>query len=158
MIIAHKTIIISGTSRNVGKTTFACQQIAKYKEEHPIAIKISSHFHDQGMGVKLISFSDNYRAYQQIEMKSNKDSALFLKAGAKQVFYIEAKDEYILEALSSISDKLDFNQRIIIESAAIRRYMVPQEFILLYNNENPNIKEKNKDLEKFITSRACLIK
>ena len=87
MIIAPKTIIISGTSRNVGKTTFACQQIAKYKNENLIAIKISSHFHEQGMGVKLISFSNNYRAYQQIEIKSNKDSALFLKAGAKAVYY-----------------------------------------------------------------------
>ncbi len=157
MISAPKTIIISGTGRNVGKTTYALNLIKLYSQESPIAIKISSHFHKQTNEVTPIIINDNYRVYKQELSDSNKDSSLMLKAGAELVYYIEAVDKFLPEIIELLSQEIAFDDRIIIESAAIRRYIKPQDFILVYSNEFPNMKSSNVDLEKYISSRINII-
>ena len=153
MLDAPKTIIISGTGRNVGKTTYAMQLIKKYSAEHPIAIKISSHSHNQTQNIIPIMVNADFGIWEQTMVSDYKDSSKMLKAGASKVFYIEAKDAFLPQVLDILTTIIDFNNRIIIESAAIRRYLQPEQFILVYSNEYSETKEHNKDIEKYITSR-----
>ncbi len=153
MLKAPNTIIISGTGRNVGKTTYAMQLIKQYAAEQPIAIKISSHSHNQTQNLIPIKVNSDFGIWEQAIVSDFKDSSKMLKAGASKVFYIEAKDAYLPQVLEILSTIIDFNKRIIIESAAIRRYIQPEQFILIYSDDNSEIKEQNKDIEKYITSR-----
>ena len=156
MIKAPKTIIICGTGRNVGKTTYAQNLIRKFKGENPIAVKISSHFHHHNYKLKIVDANDDYKIWEEINLNNNTDSSKMLNAGAYKVFYIESKDECLPKVIDILRNIMDFNNRIIIESAAIRRYIVPAEFILIYSKEFPNIKKSMKDIESLTTSKVNL--
>ena len=156
MIKAPKTIIISGTGRNVGKTTYAQKLIREFKIEEPIAIKVSSHFHVHNYKMKLIDVNDDYKIWEEINPNKNTDSSKMLKVGAKMVFYVESKDIYLPKVISVLNKIIDFNKRIIIESAAMRRYIVPEKFVLIYSQEFPNIKDSMKDIEHLIDSRISI--
>jgi len=145
-----KSIIISGTARNVGKTTFACQLIEKYKPEKVIAIKISPHFHSIEADAEIIEQNEDFVIVREHKKESSKDSARMLNAGASEVYFIMTLDNNLLKVVNFLSTIVDTNSRIIIESAAIRRYILPQKFYVVYNNDNPNIKNQNTDLEKYI--------
>ena len=150
---APKTIIISGTTRNIGKTTFACQLIKKYKSEGVIAIKLSPHFHNLNSDAVVVANNDDFIIAKEHRIDSNKDSSRMLKAGAKEVYFIIVEDENLQKLVDYLENIIDFNSRIIIESAAIRRCIKPQLFYLVYNTDNPNIKSKNIDLESYIDFR-----
>ncbi|RLD42445.1 MAG: hypothetical protein DRI86_11635 [Bacteroidetes bacterium] len=150
---APKTIIISGTTRNVGKTTFACQLIEKYKSEGVTAIKISPHFHNLNSDADIIFSNNDFIIIKEHNFDGNKDSSRMLNAGAKEVFFIMTKDENLDEIVNYLFNIIDINTRIIIESAAIRRYIEPVFFYLLYNDEYSNIKHQNIDLDKFVDLR-----
>ncbi len=153
MIKAPKTIIISGTSRNVGKTTYAQKIIREFKIENPIAIKISSHFHSHNYKMKIVDVNDDYKIWEEINPNENTDSSKMLKAGANKVFYIESKDESLPKVITVLQRIIDFNNRIIIESAAIRRYIQPKEFVLLYSEEFSKVKKSMLDIEPLIDKR-----
>jgi hypothetical protein len=154
MKFAPKSIIISGTTRNIGKTSFACRLIEKYKSEGVIAIKISPHFHTINSDAIIIENNEEFIIVKEHRKESNKDSSRMLKAGAKEVYFIMTKDESLYQVVEFLSGIIDFNSRIIIESAAIRRYIKPQIFYLIYNNENPTVKSQNEDLESLIDIRV----
>jgi len=142
-----KSIIISGTGRNVGKTTLSCRLIGKYKEERPLGIKISPHKHPIGKGDIVICKNANYIILQETQLNTGKDSSRMLAAGAEKVFFVMAEDKYLIDAMNVLGSIIDFSSRIIIESAALRRYFKPSKFIIVSTNEFPSSKPKNKDLE-----------
>ncbi|MCK5846360.1 MAG: hypothetical protein KAG84_02900 [Bacteroidales bacterium] len=156
MIKAPKTIIICGTGRNVGKTLYAQKVIKEYTTEFPIAIKISSHFHSHDYEMKAIELNSNYKIWQELNADKTKDSSRMLASGAKAVYYIEAKDEFIPAVINKLTELVNFNDRIIIESAAIRNYIEPSEFVLVFSDEYPFVKDSMKNMERFITSRISI--
>ena len=151
---APKTIIVSGTTRNVGKTTFACQIIEKYKTEEVTAIKISPHIHNIEKESITIERNADFTIIKEHRIDSTKDSSRMLKAGAKDVYFIMTKDENLQKVVDYLNRIIDFNKRIVIESAAIRRYIKSQYFYLIYNDENTNVKYQNLDLESIIDFRV----
>jgi len=151
---APKTIIISGTTRNVGKTTFACQIIEKYKVEEVTAIKISPHIHNIEKESIIIERNADFTVIKEHKKDINKDSSRMLKAGAKDVYFIMTRDENLQKVVDYLNRIIDFNKRIVIESAAIRRFIKPQYFYLIYNDENTKVKYQNLDLETFIDFRV----
>ena len=153
---ANKAIIICGTGRNVGKTLYAQKIINKYSSENPIAIKISSHFHTHKYEMKEIEVNDSFKIWQELNSEGNTDSSRMLQSGAKEVYYIESKDEFLPSVINVLDKIINFDDRIIIESAAIRRYIEPYEFVLVYSDEYPKIKSSMKEIESLITSKVKL--
>ena len=153
---ADRAIIICGTARNVGKTLYAQKIIKSYSTENPIAIKISSHFHIHKYEMKEIDVNDNYKIWQELNSDDSTDSSRMLQSGAKEVYYIESKDEFLPDVIIALNKIINFDDRIIIESAAIRRYIEPDEFVLVYSDEYPNIKKSMKEIESLITSKVKL--
>ena len=124
-------LLISGSGRNVGKTSFIREVITQNIGQHLIAIKITPHFHEPTSGLNSIVINDNYRIFQETDSTSEKDSSLFLHSGAEKVYYIQTTDAYLEEAFSIVINKAKPDQPIITESAALRKYIVPGLYIFI---------------------------
>ena len=96
----HSNILtISGTGRNVGKTSLACRIIHKLgRDQRLTAIKISPHFHTVDYPMPLTEKPGAYSLYKEDRKDSGKDSSKMLAAGADQVFYIQTGDDHLNDA------------------------------------------------------------
>ena len=153
MIELPKAIIISGTDRNVGKTTLACRLISHFRSDNPIGIKISPHRHlIENQDVVIIQ-NEDFIILEETKSTTSKDSSRMRAAGAERVFFIMAEDKFLTASMQILQDYIDLSERLIIESAALRRFYVPEQFILVYSKEYPESKTKNKDIDAFVNRR-----
>jgi len=129
--ILKNILLVSGSGRNVGKTSFIRRVITQNISRQLIAIKITPHFHEATSGLVPIAISENYRVFQETDISSGKDSSLFLQAGAEKVFYIQTTDEYLKEAFGLISTQFLTDQPVIIESAVLRTIITPGLYIFI---------------------------
>jgi len=138
-----KLILIAGTGRNVGKTTLACELIKQTsKNEEVIGLKISPHIHSQNEGAKLLFSNDHYAVFQEQDKSSTKDSSRMLRAGAKNVFYIQSEDEFIGEAFQKLRKEFDVDIPIVCESGGLRNFIIPSLFLICNKKGNSVFKEK----------------
>jgi len=137
-------IIVSGTGQNVGKTTFVCLLINKFKQNSIIAIKVSPHFHEIKDNNSIILKTENFIIINETNLDGKKDSSKMLVSGAKSVYYIQAKDEYVFEAFEYLQNNFLKNQPIIFESASIAKYVEPAyHFVITSNNQTSTKKSFN---------------
>ncbi|HPE55097.1 MAG TPA: hypothetical protein PK904_01775 [Bacteroidales bacterium] len=124
-------LIVSGTGRNSGKTTIACELIHRIAKETIItSIKISPHVHTTAEMTKLIHDGVNFRIYQDIDLNPNKDTGRMLLAGSKMSYYIEARDSFVAEAFLKLYEMLKPGSPIICESPALYKFIKPAVFII----------------------------
>ncbi len=128
-------LLVAGSGRNVGKTTFICQLLDSIKEMNPIAIKISPHFHEPTEGLKLLSEDKNYQIFEETQKDKPKDSSRYLKHGAKKSIYIQSQDEHLLEVFIALFPFLDAESPVLIESASLHKYVHGGLFLFIYNDE-----------------------
>ena len=156
IISLPRLLLIAGTGRNSGKTTFACKIIEKFSKVHPIvAIKISSHFHPNvESGPIIINGADLYIA-EETDVSKTKDSSLMLAAGAKRSFFVMASDNQVGRVIQTIVSLIERTDYIICESGGLRNYIIPGLFFMMnnINNAKPKaISEAYKELcDKSIT-------
>jgi len=123
--ISKNILLISGSGRNVGKTSFIREVIAQNVIQKLVTIKITPHFHEPTIGLIPIAINENYRIFQEPNRSTDKDSSLFLLAGADKVFYIQTSDGFLEEAFQLTVKQLWPDQPIIVESAALRKFILP---------------------------------
>jgi hypothetical protein len=151
-----RLLLIAGTGRNSGKTTFACNIIHKYAATHSIvSVKISSHFHSNvTYDNAIISNPDLYIAEEK-SRDLKKDSSLMLAAGARKSFFIMAKDDQLHQAYSLLMDHISENDYIVCESGGLREIVQPGVFLIFHNNLNSKHKSSTAKLlplcDRFIT-------
>lgn len=145
--IPKNILLVSGSGQNVGKTSFIRRIIAQNVAQKIAAIKITPHFHKPTSGLVSLVSTDNYRIFQETDSTSGKDSSLFLQAGAERVFYIQTTDEYLKEAFNLVSEKLEPEQPVIIESAALRKILKPSVYLFI-QNKFEDIKQSAKEMQK----------
>jgi hypothetical protein len=85
-------LLVTGSGRNVGKTTFICSVIAGNPLQKMAAIKITPHFHDPGEGLIPIVENNNFRIFEETNIHSDKDTSRYLQAGARKSYYIQTND------------------------------------------------------------------
>lgn len=127
-------LIIGGTGRNVGKTTFCCQIISKFSLEYKItAIKISKHFHSvENQKLSLLASTENYFIYEELDLDAVKDSSRFLKAGADNSFFIMANEDHLISAINKFNNIIDLHSDLlVIESSAARHLIQPGASVLV---------------------------
>ena len=142
----HPNILtINGTGRNVGKTTLACGIIKKMAQNSRVtAIKITPHFHEVDYKNSLFEKSDIYAVYQEDRKDRNKDSSKMLAAGADRVWYVQTHDEYLSDLWDEISNLLNGESPVIIESGGIQNAIKPGYAILLTGDDQNKAKEINQ--------------
>ena len=146
--ISKNILLISGSGRNVGKTSFIRQVIERNAFQKTVAIKITPHFHEPTEGLVPISVTENYRIFQETSISSGKDSSLFLQAGAEKVFFIQTTDAYLAEAFRLTTAQLFAEQPIVVESAALRKILVPGLYLF--------IRKKNEELKSSAIEMSAL--
>lgn len=140
-------IIVAGTGRHVGKTTFICELISHFSSLYEVTgIKISPHFHQLSYKNALICQPDQFIIRKELDAESGKDSSRMLKAGAHKVFYIEADDKHLSGAMDAIMREIVSNP-VICESASLRRLIIPGLFIFI-ENKPVTRQDKNQDLKE----------
>lgn len=138
-------LIIKGTGRNIGKTVSACKIITKLSKNHEtIGIKISPHFHSLNGDQKIIQQSEDFVIVDELNI-SKKDSSLMLQAGAKKVFYVQAKNDHLSSALDFILREINPENPVVIESGGLYNFVEPG--ILLFI-KGPDIKKQEEIRKK----------
>ena len=140
-------LLISGSGRNVGKTSFIRKVIEQNQSQQIAAIKITPHFHEPTPGLIPIEVNKNFRIFEETDRHSEKDSSLFLQAGAVKAIYIQTTDQFLAAAFSIALGQLKSNQPIITESAALRKYMLPGLYLFIQKMNEP-IKPAALEMQK----------
>ena len=150
MIKQKKIILIGGATRNVGKTTFSCAVIDNLsKKHHIIGLKIKTLYRGDDVfhGKDHNPLSGNYRIIEEFEQNGKEDTMRMLKAGAKQVFRIKAKNEYLSEAFDDFFRQIPKNSFILCESNSLRKIVKPSVFLMIKHKYSIEIKPSAKELE-----------
>lgn len=136
--------LIAGTNRNVGKTTFACQLIAKTAKHQEVwAVKITPHIHSLCSSCKTLFSSEHLIISEELSKDEEKDSSKMLAAGAQRVIYIQGSDERIPEIVKWMNENISNTIPVVCESAVLRRFVEPGIFAIL---SKTNGLVKNSDL------------
>ncbi|MBN2596181.1 MAG: hypothetical protein JXR82_05275 [Marinifilaceae bacterium] len=141
--IKRNILLIAGTGRNVGKTLFACRLIEELRCKNKlVCIKVSPHFHDLNAGLKIIQETENFVISKEINETGSKDSNRMFRSGSKEVYYVQAKDDYLHEVLSYFEKTLSPETPIICESGGLRDLIEPGLFLMINKKNNNNIKPR----------------
>jgi len=125
-----RMILIAGDGRNVGKTTLACQLIREWSAREPVtAIKTSPHFHALQSDDEILERGAGYVIVRENKL-SQKDSSLFLQAGASTVYFIMASQEKLGEAFLRLLPELE-GKMVIAESGGLNEYVRPGRFLFV---------------------------
>jgi hypothetical protein len=133
-------ILLAGNGRNVGKTTFALliiRHLSKYGEV--FGLKTSPHMHDLNEDLEVLIRTSDYVVAEE-KGQSKKDSSLMLQAGAKKVFFIMAKDEFLEQAFSVITKKLE-GTIVVAESGGLSPLIKPGIFFFVKHPKDQIIKK-----------------
>lgn len=118
-------LLISGTGRNTGKTSLACDLIRQWAESGLSAIKISCHFYPQQYMEVVEDVQGVYQIFRETHLDGGKDSARMMAAGAKEVYYVQATDESVMEAFEKIYAKLPPHSPVLCEAGGLGRHVDP---------------------------------
>lgn len=141
--IRKNILLIAGTGRNVGKTLFACQLINNLKcKNHLICIKISPHFHKISDKLELIKETADFVIVKEKSKEGNKDSNRMFKAGSKEVYYVQGKDDTLPDILSYFEEIIPPDNPIICESGGMRDLIIPGLFLMIDKKNNKQIKPR----------------
>ncbi len=133
-------ILIGGSGRNVGKTSFACLLIEELsKKEKVIAIKISNIKPDDNSfhGFHEKNIEGNFEIFEEKGF-GNKDSQRMLAAGALRSFFIRTTDNFVEDAFKSLLKQIGQNSLLICESNSLRKFVEPKAFVMVGNKEQAN--------------------
>lgn len=119
-------LLISGSGSNVGKTTLSCKLIDRFKNKGIVAVKITPHWHQQDGDVEILHQEENLLILDERRRDSRKDSSRMLRSGAQKVFFVQnTVDEGLLRAFPIILSAADQSAPMIVESAALGKYLQP---------------------------------
>lgn len=143
-----RLLLIAGTGRDCGKTTFACHVIRRFKDVVPlIAVKISPHRHTPLQGGAVITDDEDLYIAEETSLSTGKDSSRMLAAGAHHSYFIMASDEMLLTAFDNIVTLGGKESFYICESGGLRRYVKPGLFIFIIHVEETLRKPDNDRLK-----------
>jgi hypothetical protein len=157
-LIVPGLLLISGTGRDSGKTTLVCNLLERFHDGRFItAIKISPHKHKPGPGELPLHSTKDYSIFREEKTDTGKDSAAMLKAGAGEVFYVQASDSHLREAMLNLFPLLSAYDLLICESGGLRNFVMPDLFFIIHNFYHKPIRESSRKLiplaDVFITRK-----
>lgn len=150
MLNIPNMVIIGGNSRNCGKTTMACDVIARLSATHEvIGLKVTSIRPGEAdmHGNHADEDTSDYSIIAESDPKSGKDTSKMLMAGASQVFYIRASENFIEKAILHFLSWCINKQIIVCESRSLRGIINPGLFLMMMRiSAEGKIKEVSKYL------------
>ncbi len=151
-LIENSLLLIGGSSRNVGKTTFVVNLIEKFAKKHTIVgLKIKTIYEGDSFfhGKDRTPLDSEYRLIEEFDEELGEDTSKMLRAGAKRAFRLKVKSDAILEAFKAFKDLLKEPCLIVCESNSLRRVVKPAVYLLIKERSDENMKPSAKELEKY---------
>ena len=132
-------LLIAGNGRNVGKTHLACKIIKHFSPyEEVTGLKISSHFHPIEKE-NIILENENFIIAEE-RNNGTKDSSLMLLAGAKKVYFVMSKRDYLKDAFNELFHLLPENL-IVCESGGLHEFVKPGLFLFVKRADEKIVKK-----------------
>jgi hypothetical protein len=132
-------LLIAGNGRNVGKTTLACKIISFFSTKtEVIGLKISPHSHFYND--EDVLFRNEKMIILDEKQNSLKDSSLMLQAGAKKVYFVMVKPEFLNESTDKIIEFLPRNL-IVCESGGLHEFVTPGLFLMVRRKDEEIVKK-----------------
>jgi len=117
-------VVVGGHTRNLGKTSVVAGIIRALPELEWTALKITPHrTHDPGDN-RMYVLTEEYEA-------GDRDSARFLKAGAKRAFWLRAAGGELHAAAPAIKEILSLARNTIVESNSIMELLRPDLYLMV---------------------------
>jgi len=137
-------LLVSGSSRNVGKTAFICIALKQFSNTYPIiSIKISPHFHKTTDHLIFLKDTEQCKITIETSTFSNKDTSKYLQAGTLKSFFIQCQDSEVVNAFDFVVSKYQKNQLFIVESGNLKDHIKPGVSIFITNSNKDDIIKKN---------------
>ena len=144
-------LLLAGSGRNTGKTSFACD-IINYlsKAEDIIALKISPHIHLIDDTNPLLLNKRGLIITEEMKL-NRKDSSRMKQAGAAHSFYVQAVDGKIPELLQWLKNKWP-KGLFICESGGMIDHIKPGLFFFLKIDPIPEERKRFLDLAPVVVN------
>jgi len=148
LIEQKRFIMIGATSRNVGKTEFACQVIHQVAQtQSVVGVKVTTVAErdgqcprgGQGCGV-CSSLTDAYCITQETSAPPGKDTTRLLQAGAASVFWLRVLKDHLAEGMDALLEKLPEDLPVVCESNSARSVLEPGLFVVVRSGQNDEVK------------------
>ncbi len=150
MISKLNILLVSGTGRNCGKTTIACELISHFSHLlKVVGLKVSPHFHQTSSGQRRIYSNADCAIYEETDKNSGKDSSRMLEAGASKVYYIQCTDSNLDNVIAKLNEIIPSDTPVICESGSFGLYYNPGIHIMIHGNGySGDKKSANINMEK----------
>jgi hypothetical protein len=122
--------LISGSGRNVGKTTLACLIIEALSTKGMVtAVKISKHVHSLTEMQKVIFELPGLRIAEELDRTSTKDSSRYLQSGATRSLFIQAEESMFPKLASWLEEHL--SGTVVCETGYLGNFLIPTKAIFV---------------------------
>lgn len=131
-------LLLSGTGRNVGKTTFVCQLLRYFSKIDIVTVKVSPHWHTTQQGEKILFEDQRLMLMRENNIESYKDTSRMLRCGAKEVFYLQYTDEKaLMQAFYTLMGMKLEQTPLIIETAVLAKYINAAAHFRITRSDQP---------------------
>jgi len=144
-------LIIGGNARNIGKTTLACRIIKEFSDHHDIiGLKIVTHRKgdENYHGTKEKELTDEFKIFEEKNAGIPKDTARMLRAGAKKVFMIRTKEQFLKEAINKFFSMINSSNIFVCESNSLNNIIKAGVYLMVKSPYVENEKQSARKLEK----------
>jgi hypothetical protein len=130
-------LLIAGSGRNTGKTSFACNVIKSLSPDHLVTgIKVTHH-HENDSGL-IINQENDYTG--------SKDTSRMLLAGAEKAFYCQSDLSSLSMLIPFLETESAGNRPVVCESGALHSIIQPGLFIMISHSDPYFIKPSSLPL------------
>lgn len=140
--------MIGATSRNVGKTEFACQLIQQVAQTQSVlGVKVTTVAErdgqcprgGQGCGV-CSSLTDAYCITEETSPPPEKDTARLRQAGAASVFWLRVLKDHLAEGMDALLERMPAHLPVVCESNSARLVLKPSVFVVVRPCQDDRVK------------------
>lgn len=142
MLEIKNILLVSGSGRNSGKTTVACNIIRHLaKTEMIVGLKISPHFHSSGNKQQIVAEEEGYRIFRETDVHTGKDSSRMLSAGATEVYFIQCTDGHLHKVYEQLKKIIPPDHPVVCESGSFASVYQPGLHILIKGIDSDDSKK-----------------
>ena len=142
-------VVIGGHSRSVGKTSVVAGLIAALPEFEWTAAKITQYGHGicsaNGEACDCATGDHSWAITEERDRDGDSDTSRFLKAGAKQVFWVRTEQGRLAEAMPTFRQRIESAKNVILESNSILRFMRPDLYLTVLDPSTADFKTSARE-------------
>lgn len=130
-----KLLVVGGHTRNIGKTSLVASIIAATRELDWTALKITQYGHHicstsgDACGCVVEDPEHPFAITPELDATSGTDTARFLQAGAKEVYWVRTRGGDLEQAMPELRKLLAGRECVLMESNSILRFLRPDLYI-----------------------------